>query len=209
MRARVYQSLLRGMLACSVVVLPAACSGDDAGDGTDAADDSATTTPATTAPPITTAAPPVPVDGCPSGDWLATQEELQAFYDTVGAMTAMSIIVAGDAELRLGTDGRLSFVLDDFRFAQDAGGSRIDLLVDGSIDGTYTVNGAAMATDALVATATASASIDGTEMEVDPVLQNFVDQFPFDGAGYRCDGDVLVLDIAVGSVAHEMTLTAI
>jgi hypothetical protein len=65
-----------------------------------------------------------------------------------------------------------------------------------------------MATDALVATAAASASIDGTEMDVDPVLQNFVDQFPFDGAGYRCDGDALVLDIAVGSVAHEMTLTA-
>lgn len=199
------------MLACSVAVLPAACSGDDAtdGDATDGDGGPASTAPATTAPPITTAPPPAPVDGCPSGDWLASQEELQAFYDTVGAMTAMSIIVAGSAELRLGTDGRLSFVLTDFRFAQDAGGSRIDLLVDGSIDGTYTVSGSTMTTDAMVASATASASIDGTEMDVGPVLQNFVDQFPFDGAGYRCDGDLLVLDIAVGSVAHEMTLTAI
>ncbi|MCX6522555.1 MAG: hypothetical protein NTZ21_18000 [Actinobacteria bacterium] len=209
MRAPVSRSLLVGMLACSVVVLPAACSGDDGAGGDSGSDGAATTAAASTAPPITTAAPPVPVDGCPSGDWLATQEELQAFYDTVGAMTAMSIIVAGDAELRLGADGRLSFVLTGFRFAQDAGGSRIDLLVDGSIDGTYTVDGAAMTTDALVATATASASIDGTEMDVDPVLQNFVEQFPFDGAGYRCDGDVLVLDIAVGSAAHVMTLLAI
>ena len=174
-----------------------------------AADVTATTAPATTSPPVTTAAPPVPVDGCPSGDWLATQEELQAFYDTVGAMTAISFTVAGDAELRLGADGRLSLVLTDFRFAQDAGGSRIDLLVDGTIDGTYAVDGAAMTTDALVATATASAAIDGTEMEVGPVLQNFVEQFPFDGAGYRCDGDLLVFDITVGSAAHEMTLTAI
>ncbi len=50
---------------------------------------------------------------------------------------------------------------------------------------------------------------EGAETEVEPALQNFVEQFPFDGAGYRCDGDLLVFDITVGSAAHEMTLTAI
>ena len=40
MRARVSQSLLVGMLACSVAALPAACSGDD-GDGGDSGSDGA------------------------------------------------------------------------------------------------------------------------------------------------------------------------
>jgi hypothetical protein len=165
-------------------------------------------TPAGTTTPPTTAAPPRPVAGCPSGTWMASQEELQNYFNTVGSMSAVSIIVTGGAELRLGTDGRMSFVVGDFRFAQDAGGTRIDLLLDGSIDGTYAVDGSVLTTEALLADAAATASIDGTEMEVDPVLQSFIDQLPFDQARYRCTGDELVLDVTVSGTPHVITLVA-
>ncbi len=163
---------------------------------------------ASTASPMTTVAPPRPVSGCPTGRWAVSQQELQGYFNTVGAMTAVSVVVAGDAELRLGTDGRLSFVVDDFRFAQDAGGTRIDLLMDGSIDGVYTVTGSVLTVDALVPDATAAASVDGTEMDVGPVLANFVAQLPFDGASFGCTDDDLTLDVNVLGTPHRLTFQA-
>lgn len=163
---------------------------------------------ASTASPITTVAPPRPVSGCPTGTWAVSQRELQGYFNTVGAMTAVSVVVDGDAELRLGTDGRLSFVVGDFRFAQDAGGTRIDLLMDGSIDGVYTVTGSVLTVDALVPDATAAASVDGTEMDVGPVLANFVAQLPFDGASFECTGGDLTLDVNVLGTPHRLTFPA-
>ncbi len=163
---------------------------------------------ASTASPITTVAPPRPVSGCPTGTWAVSQRELQGYFNTVGAMTAVSVVVAGDAELRLGTDGRLSFVVGDFRFAQDAGGTRIDLLMDGSIDGVYSVTGSVLTVDALVPDATAAASVDGTEMDVGPVLANFVAQLPFDGASFECTGGDLTLDVNVLGTPHRLTFPA-
>ncbi len=163
---------------------------------------------ASTASPMTTVPPPRPVTGCPTGTWALSQQELQGYFNTVGAMTAVSVVVTGDAELRLGTDGRMSFVVGDFRFAQDAGGTRIDLSMDGSIEGVYTVTGSVLTVDALVPDATASASVDGTEMDVGPVLANFVAQLPFDGASVECTGDDLALDVNVVGTPHRLTFQA-
>jgi len=202
---RLVRTLVVGSLLGWLTGSIAGCS--DSGSGPDVAV-TPVVSPADTTTPPTAAAPLRPVAGCPSGTWLASQEELQNYFNTVGSMSAVSIIVTGGAELRLGTDGRMSFVVGDFRFAQDAGGTRIDLLLDGSIDGTYAVDGSVLTTEALLADATAIASIDGTEMEVGPVLQSFIDQLPFDQARYRCAGDELVLDVTVSGTPHVITLAA-
>lgn len=183
----------------------AGCSDGDASSDTAS---TSVTSPASVTSPITTVAALEPVTGCPTGTWLASEQGLQDYFNTVGAMTAVSVIVTSDAELRLGTDGRMSFVVDDFRFAQDAGGSRIDLLLDGSIDGTYAVTGSTMTAAALVPDATAVASIDGTETEVGPVLANFVEQLPFDDSRFRCTGNELALDVDVLGTPHVLTLQA-
>jgi hypothetical protein len=149
------------------------------------------------------------IEGCPVGDWYASQEEMQAFYDTIGARAAVSFVFEGDAELVLRGDGTLSYVLEDFLLKQEAGGTHIDVRLTGSIDGVYTADGSVLRTTNVEPNVTAEAFVDDTPMDATTVLQSFLAQFPFNEATYQCSGDDLLMDVPVLGTVHTLTLTPV
>lgn len=148
------------------------------------------------------------IEGCPAGDWYASQEELQAFYDTVGARAGVSFFFRGDAALQLREDGTLSYVLEDFLLQQEAGGTRVDVRLTGTIDGAYSVSGSVLRTSDIQSNVTTEAFVDDEPMEAGALADSFMSQFPFTDATYQCVGNDLVMDIPVLGTTHSMTLTA-
>jgi hypothetical protein len=148
-----------------------------------------------------------PVEGCPAGDWYASQDELQAFYDTVGARAGVAFVFRGDATLQLREDGTLSYVLEDFLLMQEAGGTRVDVRLTGTIDGSYSVSGSVLRTSGIRSNLTTDAFVDDEPMEAGALTDSFVSQFPFSDATYQCVGDDLVMDVPVLGTTHALTLT--
>ncbi|HSL73995.1 MAG TPA: hypothetical protein VK853_05995 [Ilumatobacteraceae bacterium] len=167
-----------------------------------------TDAPATTQPPSTTA-PDVPDDGsCLVGEWVVTEEEMDAFYaGLMGTVEApLTIDTTGSAPLTFRADGTYSWA-PAFTLTIEVAGAVGEGVVSGSIDGAWTAADGIVTTMSDVNAIDVSITVNGVTFSGSDVANGLLNESPVNGVTYSCDGPVLDFKTADPGVTVPVTLT--
>lgn len=155
--------------------------------------------------PDTTSADPA---ACLVGDWIVTEAELNAYYDTVTAQSAFdSIDVAGQVRITF-TDS--SFVwTDDYAMDLDALDMTYRAALAGNLTGTYETDGRLLAGTVDHDDRTGRFSHNGVVIEdAGDLFVGVAPARPLDTAPFVCAGPTLTIAAGPTGVAHhDITLT--
>ena len=183
---------------------------------TTAPEESTTTStdaPAATEPPPTepadTEPPPAPAAGnCLVGEWVVSQEEMNAFYDVVETSTdGLSMEIVGEAALHF-TETEYVW-LPNYELRLVVAGMEGTGVAGGSIAGTYTTDGEIVTTTVTASEMTMRLEIGGTVMDSSAIGNDFITSAPISDAPYSCDTGVPVIGFETGdgTPRHPVTLT--
>lgn len=178
----------------------------------------ATTAPApTTAAPTTaapTTAPPVPTTAAPSadcliGNWVISDAEMNAFYDTIEAQ-----IEAGDVEISITGQTALDFTADTFRYTPaftlsiDVVGQTGEGVTSGSVGGTYVDDDGLLTTTLTESNLDVTVTVMGQTFNGSDLANGMLNSFPIVDSPYTCDPNpTIMFKTSVGGVRHPVTLT--
>ncbi|MEQ8439733.1 MAG: hypothetical protein RIB65_19740 [Ilumatobacter fluminis] len=192
-------------------------SGGGGGGGAATTAPAETTTVPTTAPPTTAPAPttvppttaaPTPGE-CLVGNWVITQDEMNAFYDTLEATVdaPLDITVSGQTLLDLTADTYLYTA--NFDLTVDVAGQ------SGTGQSTGTVSGTYSAVDGVIVTTLGSSdlnviiSVMGQTIDGSSMANGWLTAAPINDSPYDCSGPtpVIMFETADPGVRHPVTLT--
>jgi len=178
-----------------------------------------TDAPSTDAPVVTespAADPPPPVvtespaDGgdCLVGDWVVTQDEMNAYYS--GMMSTLdaplTIGVVGSAPLSFNADGTYEWT-PDFTLTVEVAGQRGTGVTGGAITGNWTAVDGVVTTASDVNALTASITVGGTTFDGADLANGLLNSSPINGVTYSCDGPTPVLDFQTGDPLVTVPVT--
>ena len=174
-----------------------------------------TTAAPTTAPPApSTAAATTPTTAAPSpdcliGNWVITDSEMNAFYDTIEGQ-----IEGGDVEFSITGQTLLDFTADTFRYTPaftltlDVVGQAGEGVTSGSVGGTY------VGEDGLLTTTLTESSLDltvtvmGQTFDGSDMANGTLNSFPIVDSPYTCGPNpTIMFKTSVEGVRHPVTLT--
>ena len=176
---------------------------------TSTAEEASTTIPE--APADTTPATDAPVapagEDCLVGEWVVTQDEMNAFYDAVEAnVDGVTFEIIGEAGL---TFTETQYVWGpDFDLTLTVAGLEGNGVAGGSISGTYTTADGVITTTLESSEMTMQISMGGTVMDASDIGNDFMTSVPINDAPYSCETGVPVIDFETGdgTPRHPVTL---
>lgn len=171
-----------------------------------------TTAPPTTAPTPTTVPPttaaPTP-GGCLVGNWVITQDEMNAFYDTLEATVGapLDITVSGQTLLDLTADTYLYTA--DFDLVVSAVGTSGEGQSSGTVSGTYTADDGVIVTTLGSSNLSVIVTVGGQTLDESAFANGLLGSVPINDAPYDCSGPtpVIMFETADPGVRHPVTLT--
>jgi hypothetical protein len=166
---------------------------------TTAAEPSATDAPVETDPPDTD--PPVTdavaadAGECLIGDWVVTEEQMDAYYaGLMGTMEApLSLDTVGSAPLSFAADGTYAWA-PAFALMVEVAGQSGTGDVGGTITGNWTAVDGIVTTSSDVEAMAVSIVVNGVTFEGDDLANGLLNTSPVNGVTYSCDGPTPVLD---------------
>lgn len=164
-----------------------------------------TTAPAPTTPPTTAA----PSADCLIGDWVITQDEMNAFYDTIESQVGgpFEITIAGQTGLTLTAD-TYQYVAD-FDLTLEVSGITGQGVSTGTVSGTYVADDGIIVTELGSSDLSVIVTVGGTTMDESAFANGLLGSVPINDAPYDCSGPnpVLMFETADDGVRHPVTLT--
>lgn len=158
------------------------------------ATDPVETDPPATDPPVTDA---VAADAgeCLVGDWIVTEEQMDAYYaGLMGTMEApLSLDTVGSAPLSFAADGTYLWA-PAFALVVEVAGQSGTGDVAGTITGNWTAADGVVTTSSDVEALTVSIAVNGITFEGDDLANGLLNTSPVNGVTYSCDGPTPVLD---------------
>lgn len=164
-----------------------------------------TTAPAPTTPPTTAA----PSADCLVGDWVITQDEMNAFYDTIESQVGgpFAITIAGQTGLTLTAD-TYQYVAD-FDLTLEVSGITGQGASSGTVSGTYVADDGIIVTELGSSDLSVIVTVGGTTLDESDFANGLLGSVPINDAPYDCSGPspVLMFKTADDGVRHPVTLT--
>ena len=180
----------------------------------------ATEPPAPTEPPVvggvagsdaSTPDAPAPDAGeCLVGDWVVTEEQMDAFYS--GLMSTLeaplTIDTVGSAPLSFAADGTYEWA-PGFTLTVEVAGASGTGEVAGTITGNWTATEGVVTTSSDLNALVVSIRVNGVAFEGADLANGLLNSTPINGVTYSCDGPAPVLDFQTSdpSVTVPVTLT--
>jgi hypothetical protein len=163
----------------------------------------------TTVPSVTTT--PVGDDGaCLVGDWVVTEDEMDAYYAALmSAFEApLTLDTVGSAPLSFAADGTYMWS-PAFSLLVEVAGQSGTGDVGGTITGDWAAVDGAVTTSSDLNAVTVSIEVNGVGFDGDDLVGGFLNASPVNGVTYSCDGPTPVLDFQTSdpSVTVPVTLT--
>lgn len=167
----------------------------------------ATDPPATDPPPATDAL--VVDDGdCLVGDWVVTEDQMNAYY--AGLMSTLEaplgIDAAGSASLSFAADGTYGWA-PGFALTVDVAGQAGTGDVSGTVNGSWTAVGGVVTTSSDVNALVVEIVVNGVTFGGDDLVNGLLTSSPVNGVTYSCDGPTPVLDFKTGDPAVTVPVT--
>lgn len=180
----------------------------------------ATEPPASTEPPTdiavgdsdaSTSTAPAPDAGeCLVGDWVVTEEQMDAFYS--GLMSTLeaplTIDTVGSAPLSFAADGTYEWA-PGFTLTVEVAGATGSGEVGGAITGNWTAAEGVVTTSSDLNALVVSITVNGVVFDGADLANGLLNSTPINGVTYSCDGPAPVLDFKTAdpSVTVPVTLT--
>jgi hypothetical protein len=180
----------------------------------------ATEPPASTDPPVvggvagsdaSTSDAPAPDAGeCLVGDWVVTEEQMDAFYS--GLMSTLeaplTIDTVGSAPLSFAADGTYEWA-PGFTLTVEVAGASGTGEVGGAITGNWTATEGVVTTSSDLNALVVSITVNGVVFDGADLANGLLNSTPINGVTYSCDGPAPVLDFTTAdpSVTVPVTLT--
>ncbi len=163
----------------------------------------------TTAPSVT--AVPEGDDGaCLVGDWVVTEEEMDAYYAALMSTfeAPLTLDTVGSAPLSFAADGTYMWA-PAFSLMVEVAGQSGTGDVGGSITGDWTAVDGVVTTSSDLNAVTVSIEVNGVGFDGDDLIGGFLNASPVNGVTYSCDGPTPVLDFQTSdpSVTVPVTLS--
>jgi hypothetical protein len=161
------------------------------------------TEPPPTDPPVTDAA-----GECLVGDWVVTEEQMDAYY--AGVMSTMeaplSLDTVGSAPLSFAADGTYAWA-PAFSLVVEIAGQSGTGDVGGTITGNWTAADGVVTTSSDVEALTVSIAVNGVVFAGDDLANGLLNTSPVNGVTYSCDGPTPVLDFQTADPAVTVPVT--
>jgi hypothetical protein len=162
------------------------------------------TVPATTDPPPTdapqSAAPAEDVDGsCLVGEWVVTEDGMNAFYDGVTATLSvpLTMSVEGSAPITFHADHTYAWA-PAFTLTVEVVGQVGTGVSGGSIIGDWSATDGVLTTSAEVNALEVEVTIAGVTLDEGDFANGLLNGSPVNGVTYSCDGPTPVLNFLTG-----------
>jgi hypothetical protein len=226
---------LVGLLgALALVVGVTACGGgdDDAGSAPSTTEATVETTdvalaggttevteaPEPTDPPVTeapeptdppaTEAPAPDIGDCLVGDWVVTEEQMNAYYaGLMGTLEApLTISTAGSAPLSFAADGTYEWA-PGFALTVEVAGASGTGDVGGTITGNWTAEEGVVTTSSDLNALVVSITVNGVVFDGADLANGLLNSSPVNGVTYSCDGPSPVLDFQTADPAVTVPVT--
>lgn len=180
----------------------------------------ATEPPASTEPPTnvavgdsdaSTSTAPAPDAGeCLVGDWVVTEEQMDAYYaGLMGTLEApLTLDTTGSAPLSFAADGTYEWA-PGFTLTVEVAGASGTGEVAGTITGNWTATEGVVTTSSDVNALVVSITVNGVVFDGADLANGLLNSTPINGVTYSCDGPAPVLDFQTAdpSVTVPVTLT--
>ena len=177
-------------------------------DAPDETDPPATDLPATDPPPPVTQAPAGDEGECLVGDWVVTEDQMNAFYS--GLMSTLEapigIDAAGSASLSFAADGTYRWA-PDFALTVEVAGQRGTGVTGGTITGDWSAAGGVVTTSSDINALAVAIEVNGVTFGGDDLVDGLLNSSPVNGVTYSCDGPTPVLDFKTGDPAVTVPIT--
>ncbi len=151
------------------------------------------TEPPATEPPATE--PPVDDGSCLVGDWIVTEDQMNAYYAAVTSTfdSPVGISVVGSAPLTFGADGTYGWA-PEFTLTLDVVGQTGTGVTGGTITGDWSVTDGVVTTASDVNALTVEVTVAGATFDGDDFANGLLNASPVNGVTYDCSGASPVLD---------------
>jgi len=153
-----------------------------------------------------------PADGgadCLVGEWVITEDEMNAFYDTIESQSGapFDITIVGQTGLDLAAD---TYLYDaNFTLAIDVAGMTGEGESTGTVSGTYTTEDGIIHTTLGSSDLNVTVRMGGQTIDGSTMANGLLNSVPINEAPYSCDGPtpVIMFQTADDGVRHPVTLT--
>jgi len=200
---------LTGSIIAFATLALAGCTGssEDAA-ASDAASDRPTSAATESAPATDAAATDdAEASNCLVGDWVLTDDQMQAYYDQVNADLAEYAIVydpTGGSGLSFAEDGTYAYT-PALTLEVDIAGLPAQATLGGTLSGQYAVDGETLRTSNDTNELSMDVTVDGTAMDGTAVTEQVLAS-PITSAPYDCSGDTPVIHFSTGASSVPLTL---
>lgn len=143
---------------------------------------------------------------CLVGDWIITEEEMQAYYAQLAAENGFDIVVSGSTSLDFTAD-RYEYV-PDFTIEMTVSGQEATGSATGSVQGDYSVADGVITTENDVAAIVMPITVNGVEMDGSDLGNEMISSQPINSVTYHCEAGEPVIDFITSSGTHPVALTA-
>ena len=167
----------------------------------------ATEPPVETDPPTTEA--PSPDDGaCLVGDWVVTEDQMNAYYTgLMGTLEApLTIGTTGSAPLSFAADGTYEWA-PSFALTVEVAGASGTGDVGGTITGNWTVEEGVVTTSSDLNALVVAITVNGVAFDGADLANGLLNSSPVNGVTYSCDGPSPVLDFQTADPAVTVPVT--
>lgn len=140
---------------------------------------------------------------CIEGDWVVSSEELAKYYSAVGQATGVPMSGTGSARIRF-ID--FQFVYDaQFELEMDVDGQVAMAKADGTVTGSYVIDGGIMSTETGANNLDIMVKVGGFEIDAGEFGNELLSSFPINDAPFSCDGPTIYFQTG-GPDLHPVTL---
>jgi len=164
--------------------------------------------PATDPPPPVTQAPAGDEGECLVGDWVVTEDQMNAFYGALMSTleAPIGIDAAGSAPLSFAVDGTYRWA-PDFALTVEVAGQRGTGVTGGTITGNWTAVDGVVTTASDINALAVAIDVNGVTFGGDDLVNGLLNSSPVNGVTYSCDGPTPVLDFKTGDPAVTVPIT--
>jgi hypothetical protein len=157
---------------------------------------------------LTTEAPGADAGECLVGDWVVTEEQMDAFYSgLMGTLEApLTIDTVGSAPLSFAADGTYEWA-PAFTLAVEVAGASGTGEVGGTITGDWTATEGVVTTSSDVNALAVSITVNGVVFDGADLANGLLNSTPINGVTYSCDGPTPVLDFKTADPAVTVPVT--
>ena len=156
----------------------------------------------------TSTAPEPDAGECLVGDWVVTEEQMDAYYS--GLMSTLeaplTLDTTGSAPLSFAADGTYEWA-PGFTLTVEVAGASGTGEVAGTITGNWTATEGVVTTSSDINALVVSITVNGVVFDGDDLANGLLNSTPINGVTYSCDGPSPVLDFTTADPAVTVPVT--